>query len=111
MNNSERKTQRQTVNMKIRSVSLPNFNADIIDLSETGVRVKLAGKPAESLLESRIRFGASLSTQMTAQFEGFARVAWIRETENGLEAGLQFEKMTEASWQRAKASMTLGTAA
>lgn len=96
--------------MKIRSVSLPNFAADIVDISETGVRVKLAGQPTASLLESRIRFGASLRTQMTAQFEGFARVAWIHETEGGLEAGLQFEKMTQAAWQRAKAALTLGVA-
>jgi PilZ domain len=106
-NSSERKATRTNVNMKIRSVSLPHFAADIIDISESGARVVLAAQPDASLLESRIRFGASLNTQMTAQFEGYARVAWIRETENGLEAGLQWEKMTDAAWQRAKAAMVI----
>lgn len=100
---NSRKNTRVQVEMKIRSVSLPNYSADVVDLSNNGARVVLSGKPSGSLLEERIRFGLSLQNQMNSQFEGFARICWVKETENGLEAGLQWEKMSGSNWKRAEA--------
>jgi PilZ domain len=105
MSNITRKSKRIKTEMKMRSVSLPLYAADVIDISETGARVRLQGKTSEGLLEDRIRFGVSLKSQMTAQFEGFARVAWIRETAKGVEAGLQWEKLTADAWLKAKGTL------
>lgn len=104
MNTNTRKFERVPAEMKLRSVSLPYYNAEIVDISTSGARIKLKGNstPLE-LLECRIRFGVSLPTQLSPQFEGFARVVWIQKTENGLEAGLQWEKLTEEGWKRAQA--------
>ena len=103
MVNNARQNNRVQVEMKIRSVSLPGFSADIVDISNTGARVILSGKPSNSILEERIRFGVSLQNQMSPHFEGYARVCWIEETENGLEAGLQWEKLSSVNWMRAQA--------
>ena len=103
LNNRE---NRIATEMKIRSVSLPNFSADILDISADGARVKMKGRPASSLFEARIRFGVSLKQQMGAQFEGFARVAWIEETDNGFEAGLQWEKITKGGWATVLGTLT-----
>ena len=96
--------------MKIRSVNLPGFSADLVDLSIGGARVILSGKPSQNILEERIRFGVSLPDQMSAQFEGFARVCWVKETSRGIEAGLQWEKMTSTDWRRADALVNLSAA-
>ena len=111
MNNYTRENIRITANMKIRSVSLPYYMADVLDISTTGARLKLKGRAADSLLEDRIRFGIMLDGQLSSQFEGFARVAWVKQTENGIEAGLQWEKLTAAAWEKAKGALVLGAAA
>ena len=110
MKNNARQNNRVQVEMKIRSVNLPGFSADLVDLSVGGARVVLSGKPSQNILEERIRFGVSLPSQMSAQFEGFARVCWVKETARGIEAGLQWEKMTNADWRRADALVSLSAA-
>lgn len=111
LNRRQAERVRVSGQLNIRSVSLPGYGADILDISESGARVKLKGKAASTLLEDRIRFGVSLQSQMSPQFEGFARVAWLRQTENGLEAGLQWEKLTSDAWIRTQASLLLSEAA
>lgn len=106
-----RKSARISTEMRLRSVSLPYYSADLIDISNSGARIKLKGKTApEALLESRIRFGLSLPAQMSAQLEGYARVVWVRQTEKGIEVGLQWEKLTEDGWRRAQAALELSAA-
>lgn len=101
-NNQSRKHNRITTEMMLRSVSLPAYSAELTDISERGARLKLKTRKAPTeLVENRIRFGVSLPTQMTTQFEGFARVAWVRETKEGVEAGLEWEKLSAADWARA----------
>ena len=104
-NGNARKNARILADMKLRSVSLPGYSAEVLDISAGGARVKLRSRAGNSLLEDRIRFGVSLSRQMNVQFEGFARVVWVRETPRGIEAGLQWEKLTEAAWQRAEQAL------
>ena len=104
---NSRQNSRIRTNLNLRSVNLPNYSADVVDFSLGGARVKLKGRPSENLLEDRIRFGVMLNGQMSTQFEGFARVVWIRETSNGAEAGLQWEKMTGSDWEKAENALAL----
>lgn len=97
-----RKHNRIATEMMLRSVSLPAYSAELTDISERGARLKLkARKAPKELVENRIRFGVSLPNQMSTQFEGFARVAWVRESKDGVEAGLEWEKLSAADWARA----------
>ncbi len=90
---NQRHVARTPVQMSLRSASLPGFLADLVDLSEDGARIRLRGAVSQSLENQRIRFGASLPGQMGSQFEGLARVAWLRQTDSGWEAGLEWEKL------------------
>jgi hypothetical protein len=110
-NTTKRQNKRVEVSMNLRSVSLPHYSAEVIDICETGARIRLKGEPEAQLQEARIRFGLSLADQVRVQFEGLARVAWVRSTKTGVEAGLQWEKMTQADWLRAKAAVPHGSAA
>lgn len=111
MNNNTRENSRIFTNMKLRSASLPYYSADVLDISVTGARLKLKGRAHGNIVDERIRFGIMLHNQIGTQFEGFARVAWVRETENGLEAGLQWERLTASEWEKAKGAFLLSQAA
>lgn len=108
---TKRNTRRVQTDLDLRSVSLPGFTAKILDASERGVRVQLKGEPSKNFQESRIRFGLSLPGQCRVQFEGYARVAWVNKSEQGFEAGLEWERLTEAQWLAAQAILFLGDAA
>lgn len=100
-----RKANRTNVNMNLRSAQLPHYAAKVVDLSEDGAKLRLKGAVSPSLVEERIRFSASLANQIGTAFQGYARVAWVKETANGVEAGLQWEKMTASALQAVKAAL------
>lgn len=82
------------VRAELHSPHLPNFKAQILDLSEGGARVKL--ERGEQLRpDSKFSFGAFLSPRVNSVLKGQARVAWVRETLDGVEAGLQWENLTQ----------------
>jgi hypothetical protein len=92
-----RKSSRVAVEMSLRSTSLPRYQASIVDLSNSGARIELKGAVSQALENQRIRFGASLPGQNSIHFEGLARVAWVKQTVRGWEAGLEWERMTPSS--------------
>jgi hypothetical protein len=88
-----RKTPRFPAEMSLRSTGLPLLQAQVVDLSATGARVNLRAAAPPNLVRQVIRFGASLPGQQSPFFEGSARVAWVRETPGGWQAGLEWEKL------------------
>ena len=100
-----RKSPRTQVTMTLRSAQLPSFSAKVVDLSLGGAKIKLKGKPQESLVEERIRVTASLPTQQGQAFTGYARVAWVKEIDGRFEAGLQWEKFTDLAIDSVKATL------
>ena len=86
-----RKAPRYKADLTLHSSSLPSLQGHIVDLSEAGARVELRGAAPPTLLHQVIRFGASLPGQQTAYFQGRARVAWLRDTDHGWEAGLEWQ--------------------
>lgn len=88
-----RRHPRYAAEMSLRSSQLPMMQAQVLDLSENGARVRLRSAPPGGLQGSIIRFGASLPGQQVAFFEGQARVAWAREAEQGWEAGLEWQAL------------------
>ena len=105
LTDNQRRLARTPVQMNLRSASLPRYQADIVDLSQGGVRIRLRGAVSQALENQRIRFGASLTGQMGPQFEGQARVVWIRQTAAGWEAGLEWEKLSPSAWQQVSAAL------
>ena len=97
--------ERVSVKMKLRSVQLPNYVAEVVDLSARGAKLRLADLPTQTLEEERIRFAASLPEQVGHAFEGYARVAWLKKTPSGIFAGLEWEKMTKSAWLAVKAAL------
>jgi hypothetical protein len=91
-----RKENRVPVNMKILSGSLPNFQAELLDLSEGGARVMMKSAPVD-IQGSSLPFKTRLANQVASAFQGVARVAWVHETMEGFEAGLEWEHLTNAA--------------
>ena len=101
LSHNARKNARVAVNMSLRSAGLPRYQAYVVDLSRSGARVQLNGAVSQGLENQRIRFGVSLSGEIGTHFEGMARVAWVKQTASGWEAGLEWEKLTPADWNKA----------
>ena len=87
---------RYHVRVALHSAALPNFRAEVVDLSEGGARVKLRGR-SDLAPNKNFSFGAYLSPKVNSLFRGDARVAWIRETLDGFEAGLEWESLTSCA--------------
>jgi hypothetical protein len=88
-----RRTPRYPADMSLRSSSLPLIQAQILDLSESGARVRLRAPASPALEHQVIHFGASLPGQQSPFFEGSARVAWIRQTDTDWQAGLEWDRL------------------
>ncbi len=86
-----RKNQRYSADMNLHSTSLPMLHGHVVELSEGGARVELRAAAPPTLVHQVIRFGASFPGQQTAYFQGQARVAWVRDTGHGWEAGLEWQ--------------------
>ena len=76
----------------LHSHELPNFKAQVLDLSEGGARIRL--KPGELRQGSVFGFASFLSSQVNSPFKGNAKIAWIRETMDGMEAGVEWQDLT-----------------
>lgn len=85
---------RYHVRVDLHSAALPNFRAEVVDLSEGGARVKLRGRTEDLAPNKNFCFGAFLSPKVNSLFKGSARVAWIRDTLDGVEAGLEWDGLT-----------------
>ena len=110
-NNDNRQFVRADVALNLRSVQLPKYSAEVVDFSRGGARIVLkTNRVPSDLWESRIRFGLSLPDQAGVQMEGQARVVWLRMSEHGVEAGLQWERLSHADIDRAEALMSLAAA-
>lgn len=105
-----RQAHRVSVKMNLRSVQLPQYKAEIVDLSTSGAKLKLRALPEKSLKEERIRFAASLPSQIGQAFEGYARVVWTKKTASGVFLGLEWEKMSESAWLSVKAALVQAAA-
>lgn len=103
--NNVRNQGRFPVKAELHSAVLPNFKAEILDLSEGGARVRLRGRAADIAPETRFGFGAFLSPRVNSVVKGNARVAWVRETLDGVEAGLQWEDLTKAGISALKSAI------
>jgi PilZ domain len=89
-----RQRGRFPVRMKILSKGLPQFQADILDLSEGGARVRLRDTPEHPLTNKEISFGARVPSQVYAAFDGVARVVWENRTMDGFVIGLEWKNLT-----------------
>jgi len=100
-----RKEERHRTELKILSGSLPNFQAQLLDISEGGARVKMNTVPSDDIRGIRMPFRTRLANQMASVFQGVARVAWVQETMDGFEAGLEWEQLTNAAFSALKESI------
>ena len=110
MNTLNIKTQRSEarveVSMNLRAAVLPGHQAEVLDLSAHGARLRVKGVVGAELEESTIRFGAGPKEVYRPTFEGLARIAWVQTQENGqAEIGLQWEKMTPSAWNSLERSL------
>ncbi|MCA9777753.1 MAG: PilZ domain-containing protein [Candidatus Eremiobacteraeota bacterium] len=110
-NNDKRQFERTDVALNLRSVQLPKYSAEVMDLSRGGARILLnTNRVPTDLWETRIRFGLSLPEQAGIHMEGQARVVWLRTSDFGVEVGLQWERLSPADIERADALMSLAAA-
>ena len=105
--NTTRNEGRFPVRMRITSEGLPHYQADILDLSEGGAKVKLRATPNTDLKNQRIPFGATIPAQVYAAFEGMARIAWSQQTLDGFEIGLQWENLSAKAKKKLKEALLL----
>ena len=102
--NNDRNKGRYQVRVDLHSPALPNFRAEVVDLSEGGARVKLRGR-SDRAANKNFSFGAYLSPKVNSLFKGDARVAWIRETLDGFEAGLEWESLTASAVKNLRSAL------
>lgn len=106
----QRKEGRYPVRMKMVSRMLPHLSADLVDLSASGAKVRFPKSMVPVRAGATIPFGARLANQLSSAFEGIARIAWVNETLDGIEAGLEWETISENAVERIKLAL-IGTAA
>ena len=107
---NQRREARIEVSMKMRAAVLPGHQAEVLDLSGHGARIRVKGFVGSDLEESTIRFGAGPREVYRPAFEGLARIAWVKSQENGqAEIGLQWEKMTPSAWNSLKRSLQVAS--
>jgi PilZ domain len=103
--NNLRNKGRFPVRVDLHSADLPNFKAEVLDLSEGGARVKLRRASSHIQADGKFRFGAFLSPKVNSIFRGDARVAWIRQTLDGVEAGLEWEGLTSCALRTLRSAL------
>lgn len=107
---TQRSENRIEVSMKLRAAVLPGHQAEVLDLSGHGARIRVKGSVGFELEESTIRFGAGPKEIYRPTFEGLARIAWVKPQENGqAEIGLQWEKMAPSAWNSLKRSLQVAS--
>ena len=107
---NQRCEARIEVSMRMRAAVLPGHQAEVLDLSNHGARIRVKGLVGSELEESTIRFGAGPKEIYRPTFEGLARIAWVQTQENGqAEIGLQWEKMTPSAWNSLKRSLQVAS--
>lgn len=104
MNNARNKG-RFPVRVNLHSADFPNFRAEVLDISEGGAKVKLRRPPASNLADRKVKIGAFLSPKVNSLFKGVARVAWVRQTLDGAEAGLEWDSLTSSATSALKSAL------
>ena len=87
----------------LHSHELPNFRAEVLDLSEGGARIRL--KASDLARGSVFGFAAFLSSRVNSPFKGSAKIAWIRETLDGVEAGIEWQDLTGAALKALRSAL------
>lgn len=100
-----RNTGRFPYRVNLHSPELPKFKAEVLDLSEGGARVKVNQPTQELAKNSVFSFGAFLSPRVNSTFKGKARVAWVRETLDGLEAGIEWQDLTNSACRALRSAL------
>lgn len=106
----QRREGRFPVRMKVVSNDLPHLEAEMLDLSKSGARLRLPKSLAPVTPNTRISIGACLVHQARTIFETPARVAWVSETLDGVEAGLEWSNDCERTTQRIEVALIVAAA-
>ena len=93
--NRARTATRRRVEMTIVSQVFPSHQAEILDLSEGGAKIRLKSSPRKADQAPSFSFDARFLSQFRSVFAGRARLAWVSETLDGFEAGLEWESITD----------------
>ena len=100
-----RAVTRRRVKMTLVSHLFPSHQAEVLDLSEGGARIRLKSAPNKASQVPSFSFDARFLSQFSSVFAGRARVAWVSETLDGFEAGLEWESLTSQALSGLKSAL------